>query len=419
MADNLIDYLKFMILYRMRSGTYWRPKGRFGIIDVIDRFGLDYANYPENRFGEKKMIEEHLLLLEGRLAKNKLESLKNNIEFLEKYKLDFESYSIEHLNNEIIRSESFLSGIEHEIQNYQPVTFESTIPKNDLELLKLKKKYDSEDLLFIYSKPIFWIFIPILVFNVIRLSLEENHKIIEFIGNLFAFGIMNFINGMFLILFVNIIVGLIYKFVNKKKIERYKILIIQQQRFKYNDHTSKLIINESILNIEEYKNRIISFKASIIDYEIRQKNIERWRKENQEEQLRRQLLLEEQEQQREIFRKKAEYWFNLSGYSFEDEVSVLFSKKGFKIQRTPYSGDGGIDLIVHDENGKMGIVQCKNFNKQASPSIARDLYGTKHATKADFCILVCSGGFTLGTIKFAKENDIQLIDIQDLINMSS
>lgn len=410
MADKLIDYLKLMILYRNESADIW---SKYRLLDLND------WEYPYSIDAKKKCKEELLLRFGGGLTKSELESLKNSIEFLEKYKLDFKNYSIEHFTQEIIKSESFLIILENEIQNYQPVTFESTIPKNDLELLKLGKKYDSDELDSIYLKPILWVLIPICIYSTIKLSVENSHNIIQFIISLFPIGLCTVFIGMFFGVILSFIAGMIYKSINKKKIERYKNLINQQRSFKYNDHTAKLIINESILNIEEYKNRIISFKASIIDYEIKQRNLERWRKENQEKELQRQLFLEEQERQIEIFRKKADYWLNLSGYSFEDEVSVLFSKKGFKIQRTPYSGDGGIDLIVYDENGKMGIVQCKNFNKQASPSIARDLYGTKHAIMADFCILVCSGGFTSGTIKFAKENDIQLIDIQDLINMSS
>ncbi len=103
------------------------------------------------------------------------------------------------------------------------------------------------------------------------------------------------------------------------------------------------------------------------------------------------------EAQRE--RAKREFWVNLSGIEFEQELGKVFIKQGYEVEWTPISGDEGIDLILK-RNSKTIIVQCKAHKYPASLAMVRELYGALISCKADEAILASIGGFTEGVKTF-------------------
>jgi len=116
-------------------------------------------------------------------------------------------------------------------------------------------------------------------------------------------------------------------------------------------------------------------------------------------------------------RTQRQFWQELSGSQFEDEVAHLFSQLGYTATVTPRGGDEGIDIVLR-KGGQRSIVQCKRYSKRASPAIARDLYGTLHATGAKEAFLVCTGGFTSGTRTFCRDKPICLLDLDDILELA-
>ena len=125
-----------------------------------------------------------------------------------------------------------------------------------------------------------------------------------------------------------------------------------------------------------------------------------------------------QNAERERLRKLRDYWMNLSGIEFERELAALFQRRGYRVQSTPSSGDQGIDLVAR-KNGKTTIVQCKRHKSPVGPAIARELYGSLIASRADRAILACTGGFTRGVKEFVKDKPITLIDAWDIIKVEA
>ena len=118
----------------------------------------------------------------------------------------------------------------------------------------------------------------------------------------------------------------------------------------------------------------------------------------------------------EIKRKETGYWFSLSGWEFEEEVSRLFQKAGCSsVVKTKGSGDGGIDLILTDEDGTKTLVQCKAHKKEVGPHVARDLYGAMHSAGISKGIIISLGGVTQGVRDFIKGKDISIIDVNGII----
>lgn len=104
---------------------------------------------------------------------------------------------------------------------------------------------------------------------------------------------------------------------------------------------------------------------------------------------------------------------DFDGYKFEDMCSRIFKNMGYQITNTPYSGDGGIDLILTTENKLIKqkiIVQCKYWSHSIGAPVIRDLYGTLMDNDADKAILITNNTFTEQAIHFAKNKPLQLID---------
>ena len=112
-------------------------------------------------------------------------------------------------------------------------------------------------------------------------------------------------------------------------------------------------------------------------------------------------------------RTKTIFWQSLSGYQFEEELALLFSKQGYNVSRTGRSGDKGIDLILD----KKIIVQCKAHKKPISPNSIRDLIGTMESANYKSAILASVNGFTSGVSDYTKNRDIKLLDLNHFIQM--
>lgn len=107
--------------------------------------------------------------------------------------------------------------------------------------------------------------------------------------------------------------------------------------------------------------------------------------------------------------------FNLmTGYEFEEYIAKFFKSKGFDVQQTCYSHDGGIDLIaICNEAIFSGryIIQCKKYTDSlvGQPAI-RDLYGVVMSENANKGILITTSDFTEDAQAFAKHKNIELIN---------
>ena len=103
----------------------------------------------------------------------------------------------------------------------------------------------------------------------------------------------------------------------------------------------------------------------------------------------------------------------LSGWEFEHWLEAFFEKLGFEVERTPYRGDFGADLIV-TWNGIRTAVQAKSGHWNAGVaavqqvSAARTFYGCERA------MVVTNQYFTPQAVVLAQANDVVLRSRDDL-----
>ena len=112
------------------------------------------------------------------------------------------------------------------------------------------------------------------------------------------------------------------------------------------------------------------------------------------------------------------YWIHMSGYQFEDAIARLYEKKGYRVEQTSYSSDGGVDIILFKEERK-SAVQCKHHAKPVGPNDVRALMGVVASRNFDEGIFVSLNGFT-STVYYEVEHakiPIKLISLSDILSM--
>jgi restriction system protein len=103
---------------------------------------------------------------------------------------------------------------------------------------------------------------------------------------------------------------------------------------------------------------------------------------------------------------------------FEDMIALLFTRLGYDVKQTPYSNDFGRDAIM-TKDGKKYLLECKRYTRKGMsgrPPLQK-LHSAMVTDKADGGFFVTSGGFSEPGKRFAKENNITLIDAEALTRL--
>jgi HJR/Mrr/RecB family endonuclease len=113
----------------------------------------------------------------------------------------------------------------------------------------------------------------------------------------------------------------------------------------------------------------------------------------------------------------------MSGAEFEEYVKGLLERRGWRVETTPPTRDGGIDLIasrVIDMGGEITLyIQCKNYVSPAGVEVIRQLNGVLpiHRSGARG-VVVCPSGYTADARSFARDRGITLWDREHLLELS-
>ena len=107
--------------------------------------------------------------------------------------------------------------------------------------------------------------------------------------------------------------------------------------------------------------------------------------------------------------------------SFEVLVAELFRAKGYDVEVTPRSKDGGLDIrVVHKtELGRfLTLIECKRYapENKVGVEIVRGLYGVVSAENATSGLIATTSYFSKGAKSFQKsvESRMSLADFEEL-----
>ena len=121
------------------------------------------------------------------------------------------------------------------------------------------------------------------------------------------------------------------------------------------------------------------------------------------------IINQEQEKQRAV-------WLKMDGITFEREVARIYRAHGYEAQTTKATGEGGVDIRLR-KDGVYSIAQCKNVCRKIDEPAVKKLLETMHKEKASKAILICSGGFTTKAHVFAKNKPIELLDLNQFLKL--
>lgn len=104
----------------------------------------------------------------------------------------------------------------------------------------------------------------------------------------------------------------------------------------------------------------------------------------------------------------------MTGEEFERYMEKYFIKKGYKVIRTPLSGDYGIDLIIEHEFGKIGVQLKCYFDKVPLKAVQEVVAGLNHYGLSSGMVITNSY-FQPSAKRLANDNKITLWDRDTLI----
>ena len=133
---------------------------------------------------------------------------------------------------------------------------------------------------------------------------------------------------------------------------------------------------------------------------------------------------EELRRQREAIRQAAhsewlrrvrlpEYLKTIHPKEFEELVSELYSRIGYRTETTPYVADNGVDAYLY-KDGQKTILQCKRIKGTVGEPVLRDLFGAMHAEGAGQAIVVTTGHFSRKAHAWARGKPITLVGLERL-----
>ena len=180
------------------------------------------------------------------------------------------------------------------------------------------------------------------------------------------------------------------------------------------DHSKELddlrLDQVKLAGLEDFENSLAGYNQEVEKESIRIREEERIR------------ILQEKQQRNHELRKKASFWENLDGRSFEKHVASLLVAFGYTgVSLTPATKDAGIDIFAKDGTGCTVIFQCKAHRTPVGIGSTRDLLGTltSFSAKADYAVMVSVSGFTDGATEFAEKNEIHTWSVLDLVSLAN
>ncbi|MGI4787354.1 MAG: restriction endonuclease [Janthinobacterium lividum] len=104
----------------------------------------------------------------------------------------------------------------------------------------------------------------------------------------------------------------------------------------------------------------------------------------------------------------------MDGKAFEQYLEVLFSKLGYKVERTRYVGDYGADLITR-KDGVKTVIQAKRYTKAVGIKAVQEAVAAKGMYDCTEAMVVTNSTYTRAAVELARANRVALWDRNRLV----
>jgi restriction system protein len=106
----------------------------------------------------------------------------------------------------------------------------------------------------------------------------------------------------------------------------------------------------------------------------------------------------------------------MDGFEFERYLKELFKSHGYKVIKTPKSGDFGADLLI-EKNGYVIAIQAKRYKANVGIKAVQEIQSAMLYYSSDEAWVVTNSNFTKSAKELAKRTGVNLIDREDLISL--
>lgn len=111
--------------------------------------------------------------------------------------------------------------------------------------------------------------------------------------------------------------------------------------------------------------------------------------------------------------KHPEKMQDLTPRKFEELVAALFRAKGYTIELTPATRDGGFDMRAFHRNDVgicLTLIECKRYGpkRPVSVDVVRGLYGVTENERATTGLIVTTSSFTKDAKSFQDQNKYRI-----------
>lgn len=290
--------------------------------------------------------------------------------------------------------------------------------------IKPKKKGNREEVIELLSIALYYILFVIII--ILILTKNPKHDNTPFISILGMSMIMAIIYSFTIIIpAIGIAISnLILQLIIPKSILPYEDV--------YNERTLKMIekkkkleqynqaVKQHVTNIEQIKKEFpladsvfpMDMKDNDPHYPLYFKNyIQKIIKESFLQLFKDEVAIADRIEQKRAYK---DWWETLSPFEFEKEVGKWYQKKGYRMNVTRKSNDGGVDVVL-TMNGETTYVQCKQWNYQVPVGVVRELFGVMASHGVKKGIVVCLKGGTKGAVDFANDNGIRIVTHHDFV----
>lgn len=103
----------------------------------------------------------------------------------------------------------------------------------------------------------------------------------------------------------------------------------------------------------------------------------------------------------------------LSGIEFEDYLVKLFTNQGYRVEKTPVTGDYGADLILHKDQYRVAI-QAKCYSGSVGVSAVQEALSGMAYYRCQNAWVVTTGNYTTNAMELARQSNIRLIGRNEL-----
>lgn len=102
---------------------------------------------------------------------------------------------------------------------------------------------------------------------------------------------------------------------------------------------------------------------------------------------------------------------------FEEVCAELLKIQGYNAKVTCVGADGGVDIVIKDNNGLVvSVAQCKAFGKKPiGVSLIRELFGIMASENVKQGLFFTTSTFSSDAVEFAKNKNMKLIDLRSFV----